>query len=190
MYGTAEISQVLLNCTLAMVRIPRLRANFQFSHGARTRPDHRDRVLAHPCVHAAAVDRLIPLAHAQKSNVVGQQRNQFRRHLAGPAPIPGDHVGAGARSPHALAERAVQFPQRLPTLATRAARATLRRRRFRPPRAAVREAVGVILRHRNAEDAAQAGDSFEYVGQAVRQPLAHHRRAGAHGLDALRESAS
>lgn len=66
----------------------------------------------------------------------------------------------------------------------RAARAGRRRGIAVAPRAAMREAVGGVLRHRDGEDAAQAGHLAEHVRETVPKPGPHRAVGGAHGVEA------
>src|SRR6185312_2218679 len=132
---------------------------------------------------AAAKHRLVPFADAHQTRLLGKFGNQFLRERRAPAPIPTNDLRSLALRSRAIAERLNQFGKHIFRLPSRTTRATGGYWVGIVPRAALRETIRMVLRHRDGKHPTERRRFPEYKAKSLSDPIPHYRSGGAHGVE-------
>ncbi len=152
-----------------------LSGEFPVTCCARAWPHDGHRVFADRGLYTSAGNRRRPFTDADDARVVWQLRDHRLGERCAPAPVIGHNLGIAAVGTNAVTKRVDQLGDRFRSGAFRAARTILRNRVAITPRPPMREAVGVVLRHGDGEDASQAGCLLKHMAEAVANPVPYHR---------------
>ena len=137
---------------------------------SRTGSDHGHRVFSDIGADTAACDGLRPLTDTDNAAVAWKLGNQGPCQPRAPSPVVRHDVRRRAMLAHTVAKRLYEFSDAIGSGAFRTSGTP----------AAMRETVGVILRHGDCQDATQAWSLTEDMTQTFAQPITYLVRRCAH----------